>query len=452
MKRVIGICFSFLLLILGAGAESLNIPEAGTLKMQAGIRSWMPLDEERTEDLDKLLRHFSLNLAWTPGRMDAGIRVDSETLLEMNLHETEEGSELFTNLMPDTVFTGKNSSRLLESLFGTGVDDETLGLLHAASLAENAMGKLGNLFESPELFTEKKEKQNVRGYGQTTRRLTYAGDPEKLVSEIFPDPAALIPSGISGELYGLLTDDGQLHKAGFSGKAGEWKTTASWKHAEDHDLVTLEAERRDQDIRTGYEFEFEIKREPENQTEYALTVKKTAGKEMVSRYITLKTDRGDQTLKGHFTSSTGAKETGIVVQADYDLTKEAETFAGTVEILKTEDKKNPFSVLLHVQLQDAAPEMKDFPSLNLTDPEEMTDAELALLRDKAGEAFSRRCLRLILDLPGEDLAFVTGGLDSAVVSKMLDTLGPVVDAGEDTEPADLDFEDFQLQVPEIEGD
>ena len=439
MTRFVEFCFSFLILLFTltcARTESLfpvSLPESGTVEVRADVEKWMPLDEERTADLNGIVKHLAVQLAWQTGQQQVRLLLDEELLLELDLAEEDSETKLWTSCLPDTVFQAENSGTLLEELFGLqtdGTDDaEIEELLTWAAFTEPVVRQLRTVFRETESFTDKKNQQNVRGYGKTTRRLSYLGDAQALLKQFLPE--ADLP--LSGELYGLVTDDGTLHKAGFSGSAGEdggWKVTAAWKTAEGKDSISIEAAKKP----ARAELDFSLTQTVSEMKVLEMSLNKKENSLKSQQTLTMNYRNTADSLAGSAEYRIGTKKTGILYEIDMDL-RESE---GSIHVRRTVGGVNPFAARIHLMYGSEAGKLPS-PDGRLVRLADLSDSEKQEWRDRIRSAFMVRTARALLDLPENDLMFISRGLDEETWQRILKPAG-IVDANE---PLDVEMPDFE---------
>ncbi len=283
MKRMIVLALCLCLVAACAGAESalypgfaweelLEQPWEATLSAQA--RAVVPLDDARTEELNALLRHITLHLAWNPGEVIWGAvtaRVDGEQVLRLEQWSgggrtavlvPGSGTALVSAGDPLGIILGEDALPDWDALPGWALT----WLEDADRLVENLAGAEGS--------SGKKVNQSVQSAGTAVRQLTWktgAGDGDVLwrtVVEACPEGALRdilsgLASGGKQSLVLLLDKKGDVLKVTYTGalkpREGEVRNVSlTWRRRRGEtlfDKVTLKTPDKAGKVRNNLVFE-----------------------------------------------------------------------------------------------------------------------------------------------------------------------------------------------------
>ena len=423
----------------------IGLLEAGQpvyFEVSAAFGKLPQFDESRTEKLNRLLRHFSLNGVLDP--------VDSHTALAID------GRNLFT--LSEMEYNGKKTRILsagAEHAYVVPEDPEPpeTGSAEAWTLPEDAVFQFhvlssleayASFFGSlPRLFPEKagtaKVNQKYPPYGTAVKKVTLYLTAEELTdglrslpglfpdSELVPDPQSILFSGRQG--FTLLFDgEDRLILVQYSGKAGrseedlrnvrlDWKTFRS--DLTEKDELQLRTPNSAGTRRNNLILEHAWNREESGAERFVWKAEnddvadglRTRGKTECE----LRSEDGKQ-LNGTYTRTVSVKtrsETKEAILSAGDASRDP--FSGILEIISKKDKIETGRVQIRFSLSREVPLLV---TAGQQEPEPVTDEEYAGIL----EGIYSDILRETLKLPGEDLLFLNEGIDDASWHSILQIL------------------------------
>ena len=444
MRRMILLVLSLCLLAACAGAESalypgfswaelLERPWEAEISVQA--RTVMPLDETRTEELNALLKHLSLHLAWNPGEESWSAftaRVDGETVIRLEQWHSGAGTAV---LLPGNGTALVSAGDPLGSILG----DETLpdpDLLPPWALTwlEDA-DRLVEGLAGAEQFSGKKVNQSVQSAGTAVRQLTWkTGDEDgqllwQAVTEACPEgPLRDVLTGLSSagkqSLVLLLDKNGAVLKVTYTGvlrqARGEDRTVSlTWRRRRGEtifDKVTLKTPDKSGKNRNNLVFERSAKTTRKSRSlsiQFTWDEKKDKDRDYVKGDIKL--TAGEEltgTVKiNRERSGSETGKTALTLKPALTVTMEdGQTFlSGTLtwELKENGHAAGGWTVRLAMRPPEEAAPAFPAETANL---DGMSPEEVLALRRETLQAVTPGLVRALVLLPREDMLFLSRDL------------------------------------------
>ena len=308
-KRIIAMILGLLLLIPMISAAETPLPvqlltgkDPGPIRIlisKPEVKKLAQFDENRTEQLNKLIRHLSLDLSLDGNLSSTGILINKEEAISYLQRDGESGAERIYSFEPETVYAEEK-----KDTEEPDEDDFTVFLEQILIGSGREMDEYYALFaRAPEAFEDRARKEGTElrfsGFGRAIQRVTISF-PANYVKENFPKALADLAEDeslrekINGMTFegnqkiGLLYDEaGKIVRINYDGKVGRTpetlrKITLVWKvlREEDHqkdsialktpamtgadkDNMTLERDIDNTDPAAGsYTWDIQIERRP----------------------------------------------------------------------------------------------------------------------------------------------------------------------------------------------
>ena len=456
VKKCFCLIFVFLFFLM-ASAQAAGIvetlaarfPEDFLLRMKLSVSEWVPLDEVRCQQLSKLLEHIRMDIAKSGSIYSMGLSVDGSDSVHLYLKEYDDRKEMTLNTLPGTLFEGG------ENLLDEMLAQESEEVLHHMSFSAGqdlmSLGKIDPglqiLMHSDVLKkTEKKEKQNVAGYGNTSRRVTFdlQDDMPETLSDMLVlslDPSFFKNASVEKQkLYLLVADDDIIHKASYSctlnTESGAWKIEASWKNglknSTQRSLFKAEASRMREEGERKETIILSCSKESKGQQENMSwqRIHKTGNTQTV-RTVSAELMNTD----GRITGKCAVRESdqvkgnkGMLIELVPDLliSQEEPYIAGAVTYRYTEDGMNPNAGRIELDV---------FANDPIHFPETVHHIDLAQLNEEERIACSANVLTSVMSSLLKDLVLIDSAdneylrqdIPEAEWLKILYTAGPAVE-------------------------
>ena len=269
-KRIIALILGLLLLIPMISAAETPLPvqlltgkDPGPIRIlisKPEVKKLAQFDENRTEQLNKLIRHLSLDLSLDGNLSSTGILINKEEAFSYLQRDGESGAERIYSFEPETVYAEEK-----KDTEEPDEDDFTVFLEQILIGSGREMDEYYALFaRAPEAFEDRARKEGTElrfsGFGRAIQRVTISF-PANYVKENFPKALADLAEDeslrekINGMTFegnqkiGLLYDEaGKIVRINYDGKVGRTpemlrKITLIWKvlREEDHqkDSISL---------------------------------------------------------------------------------------------------------------------------------------------------------------------------------------------------------------------
>lgn len=244
VRKLISLLLAALMLFGSASAEALFIPETEwqwdavplEITLSADVQTHMPFDENRTAQLNNLLKHISLRLyiqqsgdeAWS----SVELLTDGAQAAEIRLRQTGNETEAQFSVMRDSSFRWtKESGVSLPELLGGDKTAYTVPEIDP-DLPADALALFESMVQSmPEYLTDKAHEANISGMGKAVRKQTLT-IPSAQADGLGVRLASLCPKG---RLRSLLEStvyagkqtlmlwrgaDGSVYRVEWTGQAG----------------------------------------------------------------------------------------------------------------------------------------------------------------------------------------------------------------------------------------
>ena len=427
----------------------LTIPDSFSLEIKGTLNEWMPLDEVRTAQLARLLDHIELELVKSSAVSRMTVQVDHAPSLCLHLEENETGQSVHISSLPTLAFSGhENVLAQLIPNQPAPTDLPGMGMIHEMQMMDEC-GRLFHLLMTSDSVskTEKKDQQNVVGYGVTSKRILIS-----MTSELTDTIASLIPDAqiidllsemvFAGNqnLYLLVSDQDEIYKASYSGTvetaSGTWKISSSWKMKQTDDLmkraVKLEAVRRpeNEEKTRKITWSFEMSRESGKEEFSCQRIERTGNQQDVQQ-MTSSIEMDGARMHGTCVISRGNQLKGkngvrLELNPDIILSQESPFLSGDIGFRYTTDQQNPYSGSVSILLKSSPaivfPEVQETLSLDM-----MAKTEIDSWSDQVAKSCAGALLSDLVLIDSSDTAFLSEGLSESDWLRIVLAAGPVVE-------------------------
>ena len=393
-------------------------------------------DENRTEQLNRLLRHFSFSGIVDAREATLAVFMDGYRLFALS--ETEIGGITVT-----TLETGSDPVAIMpeeETGEASGVFEGAITAVSEKLSLYTALEKYAAFFEGlpdryPELSGHGKILEKYKDYGTAEKKVSLrftAEDWTECVRKYAPD----IPEGSSipdlrkmifegrQDVELLMTEDGTLLKVRYGGNAGlteddirvvrlEWKTVRN--ETVGRDELTLRTPDSNAAKRNNLILDHTWRKMEDGSENFSWKAESDAVAEGVRmrEICECSMESADGKTVGSWSLTTNVKNVSNTTEFIFESAGDPENgYTGTLEIISKKDKieyerlKADFRLTAKVQAQ--AGEL-------LPDPETVSREEFAVIRGN----LLRRILVRLMSLPPEDLVFVTEGIPDETLNLIL---------------------------------
>ena len=419
----------------------LTDPYALDISLQERIH--LPLDEERTDELNRLLNHAVFRLEGQSLGDDTwssmALLIDDAEVLRLVQCENGHGSTFMTSQEKNQAFSSREGSAI--SLF-FGLDQEDISIMGLRGDEALIFEEADHLLEAlrkqyPDKLKGKKEKQRVTGYGSTTRRetLTLKAEDAPQMAELL---LAVCPEGKLKELLqgvtftgkqqlDLLVDDqDQIIKVSYTGRCGIpgdiRKVTLSWRRKRTNDSIRDSLSLKTPAVSGN------------NLTNIKLVRELKIGSALSTLSLTLdssiRKDGHLQTLDGScelqaeysgvITKLTGHVEltrTGVAegketcrIIPDLNIDVSRRLLDGQISYQKSESSHIVSDRVLALTLTRPDDQSWSMPSAGIS-LDAMTDEEISRFRDAYRQVWTSELIRRLALLPEEDSIYLSRELD-----------------------------------------
>lgn len=449
------ICMLLLFVPLLGQAESylqeavLTIPDSFSLQINGTLNEWMPLDEVRTAQLTRLLDHIEIELVKSSDVSRMTIQVDHNPSVCLYIEENKTGQRVHISSLPAFAFSGEGQvlSKLIPDQ-PSSADLPGIGMIHEMQMMEEC-GRLFELLMRSDSVSkiEKKDRQNVVGYGPTSKRIMISITPAftDTISSLIPDAQIvdlLSEVGFTGNqnLYLLVSDQGEIYKASYSGSvetaSGTWKISSSWKMKQTDDLlkraVEFEAVKRPENEETSRKitWSFEMIRES-GKEEFSCQRIERDGNQQEVQQMTSSIEKDGARMHGTCVIRRGDQlkgKNGVLLELNPDLilSQESPFLSGDIGFRYTTDQQNPYSGSVSILAKSSQaivfPEVQETISLDM-----ISNTEI----DRWSDQVAKRCAGALLSdlvlIDSSDTAFLSDGLSESDWLRIVLAAGPVVE-------------------------
>ncbi len=397
-------------------------------------------DSERLETLNRLIRHFALEIRADGELSETTVAVDGDPLYTVKEDVSDGLSRSVYSFEPDHVYerplqeTGSTFERFLGHQFFpiNGMLDELYPMFEKAASAFQEFSKTSD------------EKVNYRDFGKSVRRVTITFQSE-YVREHFPQAlAGLAGTGESGRFLSSLLfsgtqkivlcfrQDNHILRVNYDGVIGMTedsmrRVSVSWRCIRDEnrkkDEVTLKSPAVKGFDRYNLSYARELTLEdPEKHAvswDFQLDLKSGDEKKKV-RYSADLSFSGDKlTGQAVYSERQEREENRITINPEIRKENESE-YSGTIEITDNSGKIMTSSITSALRISPCG-ELSGIPGL----PATATD-----IRPETGEngeeeitsAMDRILIRKLLTLPAEDLEFLNRDIPRDVWKSIIQTM------------------------------
>lgn len=435
-RRILSLVLALLLLIPAFSQADIPLPVAlmaGTAPESLHIRVSEPeikklaqFDENRTEQLNRLIRHIGIDISLDGDLSSTGILVDGKEIVSFLQKDLDDRTERIYSFEPKTVREGKNDDT------ETDGDDFTVFLEQILLKAGRYMDEFYPLFAAaPEAFADRSRKEGTElrfsGFGKAVQRVTISF-PANYVQENFPEALAGLARTESFKAYingltfsgnqkiGLLYDEnGKIVRINYDGKVGKTpetlrKVTLVWKvlREENHlkDSISLKTPAVTGADKDNISLERDLDSTDGSAGTYTWDVQidHRAGKEDVKQTrFTAELNDTESVISGsmEYSYKRNGKNPKLRIFPEIRKEKDGE-YKGTLEIADYSGKIEKNRFLAQVQLQKGADVR--WPETELRKAETDQSGEPAEQQDPE-ETIAGMLIQKLFELPEEDLAY-----------------------------------------------
>ncbi|MBQ9308553.1 MAG: hypothetical protein IJ229_11555 [Clostridia bacterium] len=415
--------------------------------LSAQFESLAPFEETRLAQWNALIRHISLEVDADDTLAMTTVLVDEDKAFRLIRVSSQSVDSLTVDTLPQVEFV--SDPETIDAFMGPGIlsgFDRTLEAVTRSRLAVQLCDKVFSSFH--EKMTEKKEKQIVKGYGNTTRRLTLSEDVLSIWGEI--GRQLLSENGsFSGKqtLYYLADDDDVFYKCGYTGNVEtggkNWNVTASMKtdHEDRYEIVCTATVRNEKNAVTDkVEWTFSGKHADDVWSGDTALVLRHGKEQTVFQCSAEITSQGNA-LRGKITYREGSKATGsdgmtVILMPEMTLagdTEEGSThFEGTVSVHAQKEKTDILAMTVSVSGKTGTAEFSLVaPQETQIDIASLTPEDSLAWRERITRTCASALLREMVYIDTRDLAWIRDGLDEAFWEELIRKSGPLLREDED---------------------
>ena len=396
-------------------------------------------DENRTSQLNRLLRHLEIYGAVSSRESEASFLLDGQELF--TVRESELGESVRTvftsNGGQPYVFPGHSESAenvmTLQAAQGGNPFRWNRNIYLALDDYRDFFHNLPDAF--PDHSTASKTSEKYRDYGKAVRKVTVIIQGEELNAffqrntsvsaqhTIYPDPARLVFDGRQSFTL-MFTEDGSLIRIMYSGKAGSGpddirNVRLDWKTVRGETLEKDEIELRTPDIRGTRRDNFLLnhtwKSDGEGGESFSWTAEtdRVAGgvrtREFSKASLELKDQRITGTMSERNLSRGNDNSSELILDVSAAYTG---SYSGTLEIIRKKDKIEKDKWMFRFSLAGGLPAQEFSGSADMI-PAENVSPQVIL------EQLTASVVRGLLTLPAEDLAFLKDGIPDDIWEELL---------------------------------
>ena len=393
-------------------------------------------DENRTEQLNRLLRHFIFSGILDARETTLTVSLDGESMF--TLSETEVGGKTTGMLAWDTensVIIPQEEADGDTFISGEGYRSISENLYMYAVLEEYALffGKLPDLY--PELSGSSKILEKYKDYGTAVKKtnIRFTEDEwtaciRKYAPEIsegikIPDLRKMYFEGRQ-DVELLLTEEGSVLKIRYGGRAGlseddmrtvrlEWKTVRA--ENVERDELSLRTPDSNAARRNNLLLDHTWRKEEDGKESFSWKAETdTVCEGIRTREIAECTmEEADGNISGRWAETISVKNENTVYECVFTASGEPVAgCSGTLEIISKKDKIETGRMKVDYRLTSMVPAQA---GVYLPEPVHASGEECATLRGN----LTRRILVKLLSLPQEDLVFFTEGIPDDTLKTIL---------------------------------
>ena len=450
MKRILKLLALLTALLTGihsAGAESgdfLRLLTTGVSQTPLKVHfdsvrfhTLTPFDEERTESLDRLIRHLSVDITTDHHHSDTVLSVDGDPFLSITEQAGDDSTVSVYSLAPEMAFESRNDG------------------IHTYDFLENRFFVLNRLLDDlyplfdriPLRFADKAKTEkvslNYTGYGRGVKKITFQFSAEEVKSifsgildelTVSDDTAKLIRSLVfDGKQKIILIYDADDHllRLNYDGKAGHSendirKLSVICRSVRNDGLIkdkitvkspAVKGYNRDN---VTYERTLDYKT-PENTSivfDYQLDNRSEENRKKIHWFAEL--DRKDTAVNGSITYDEKGTEGNQTITVQPELLLSNGEYSGTLEITRKSGKIVLCDVVSQISLSNVKElvQQEISHSAVIDSDSENGKAAFASLQQTIAAALVKRLVRL----PAEDLDFLNHDLDAADWTSLIDSV------------------------------
>ena len=415
--------------------------------LSAQFGALAPFEEARLAQWNALIKHISLKVDADSGVQMCTVLVDEDKAFSLARASGKTGDTLYVDTLPYLEFTA--DPELLHAFMGSellpGIDD-TFDAVAISKLAMQLCDEAFALYRQE--MTEKKEKQVVKGYGNTTHRLTLSGDA---FSPWMEKGTQLLPKKgfFSGKqtLYYLVDDDDAFYKCGYSGSVENegktWEITASVKlnKQDSYEIAyTAIVHNEKKAVTDKVVWTFGGKQADDIWSgDTTLTIRH--GKEQTVYQCNEEFTSTGNDVRGEITYREGNKTSGtseltVVMVPELTIATDIEgkvsSLGGTVSVRALKEKAEVLDAILSVtgEIGNTDFSLVSTPRTQI-DIGTLTPAERATWRERITQSCAAAMLREIVYIDVRDVAWIRDGLDDLFWEDLIRKSGPLVKEDED---------------------
>ena len=450
MKRILKVLALLTALFTGihsAGAESENVMRLLTtgisrnpLKVHIDtvrFNTLAPFDEERTESLDRLIGHLSVDITTDHHHSDSVLYVDGDPFLSITEQTLNDSTISVYSLAPEMVFESRNH------------DTQTYDFLENRFFVMNRLlDDLYPLFEKiPLRFADRAKTEkvslNYTGYGRGVKKITFQFSSDEVKSAfsdilneltVSDDTAKLIRSLVfDGKQKIILIYDADNHllRLNYDGRAGLSendirKLSVVCRSVRNDGLVKDKITVKSPAVKGYNRDNITYERtldytEPDHAGivfDYQLDNRFEDSRKKIHYYAQL--DRKDAAVNGSVTYDEKGTERDQTITLQPELLLSNGEYSGTLEITRKSGK----IVLCDVVSQISLSNVKEFIQQEISQSAVIvSDSENGMAAfDSLQQAIAAALVTRLVRLPAEDLDFLNHDLDPADWTTLVDSV------------------------------
>ena len=396
------------------------------------VKKLSQFDEMRTEQLNRLIRHLSVDISMDQSCSNTSVMIDRQEVFSYLQSDTDDIIKRIYSFAPSLTYRDKQQET------STDTDEINTFLEQILYRASSYMDEFYSFFASvPDAFNDraKREKTELRftGFGRALQRVT-VNFPADFVQERFPEALESVAESddcrkvIGGLIFsgsqkiGLLyNEEGKIIRITYDGKVGYtpetlrkvalvWKVLREKGHQKDSvsfkspavtgadkDNISLERDYNSADSENEY-YTWDIQADH-----------RSGKDDKKQTRFTVEISNNGSALSGNmeYTVRRDGKITRLSVNPE--LLRENETeYKGTLEIADYSGKIEKNRYLIHVQLKKGEPVI--WPAASVDHTEISGGTRETALPEEAATAIIQK----LFELPEEDLKYFSNGIPEAL--------------------------------------
>ena len=440
-RRLLLVLLIFLMAVPSVSSADIPLPvsllagrDSGQMRIvlyEPEIKKLAQFDDSRTDQLNRLIRHFAVDINLDRNVSDTAIMIDSKTVFSF-LEKEENGLiQRIYSFEPDAVFSERQNDESQDA-------DSFASFLEKDLLRGNQyLDDFHDFFASiPDAFPDRvrndKTELHFSGFGRAVKRITVSF-PADYVAEYFPKALADIADSeecrtiVSGLTFSgaqkvtlLYDENDRIVRINYDGNIGEtqetlrkvalvWKCLRETEHQKDSvSLKTPSVKGADKD-NIAFERELEYADPEAGKYIWDMQIDHKAGKEDKKQVrFTAELTDNHQSISGKVEYTVKRDGNNTKIRIIPEISQESSRqYKGTLEIADYSGKIEKDRVIVKVKLDDSG--SLNWKGDGLKEGNMVQSEDNNLLQDP-NETIAAIMIRELFELPEEDLKYFSKGI------------------------------------------